>query len=61
MHSALHEECALGPYLKRHYPKGKPPARLFWFFESSNPEAVVKVLNACSINNHFWVFGAAAN
>jgi len=28
----------------------------FWFFAASNVELVVKVLNACSINNQFWVF-----
>ncbi|MFY9824708.1 MAG: hypothetical protein WAM82_25245 [Thermoanaerobaculia bacterium] len=29
---------------------------LFWFFSQSNPEMLVKVLNACSYNNRFWVF-----
>ncbi|MFP5284514.1 MAG: trypsin-like peptidase domain-containing protein, partial [Thermoanaerobaculia bacterium] len=28
----------------------------FWFFNSTNVEAVVKVLNACGLNNNFWVF-----
>lgn len=28
----------------------------FWFFNSANVEAVVKVLNACGLNNNFWVF-----
>lgn len=28
----------------------------FWFFNASNVEVVVKVLNACAINNRFWVF-----
>lgn len=28
----------------------------FWFFNESNVEAVVKVLNGCNINGHFWVF-----
>lgn len=27
-----------------------------WFFNSANVEAVVKVLDACGLNNHFWVF-----
>jgi len=27
-----------------------------WFFSSTNVEAVVKVLNACSLNNRYWVF-----
>ena len=30
----------------------------FWFFDSTNIEAVVKVLNGCGINNAYWVFGA---
>jgi hypothetical protein len=27
-----------------------------WFFTDSNIEAVVKVLNGCALNQHFWVF-----
>ncbi len=27
-----------------------------WFFNDSNIEAVVKVLNGCAINSRFWVF-----
>jgi hypothetical protein len=27
-----------------------------WFFDSTNVEAVVKILNACPINNNFWIF-----
>jgi hypothetical protein len=30
----------------------------FWFFESSNTELVVKVLNGCGIDNAYWVFAA---
>jgi hypothetical protein len=28
----------------------------FWFFSSTNVEIVIKVLNACSLGNHYWVF-----
>lgn len=28
----------------------------FWFFASTNVEALVKVLDACSFNERFWVF-----
>jgi Leucine-rich repeat (LRR) protein len=28
----------------------------FWFFSASNVEAVVKVLDACTFNQRFWVF-----
>jgi hypothetical protein len=27
-----------------------------WFFSSSNVEAVVKVLNGCALDGHYWVF-----
>ena len=27
-----------------------------WFFSSTNVEAVIKVINACSFNNRYWVF-----
>lgn len=30
------------------------------FTNPANPEALVKVLNGCAINGHFWVFSAAA-
>ncbi len=33
---------------------------LFWFFSPDNPEILVKVLNACSFNQKFWVFYAAS-
>jgi hypothetical protein len=32
---------------------------LFWFFGSSNIEMILKVLNACTLNNRYWVFAAA--
>lgn len=32
---------------------------LFWFFGADNPELLVKVLNGCSLGNHFWVFVSA--
>ena len=33
-----------------------PDTGYFWFFSSPNIEAVVKVLDACSLNSRFWVF-----
>ncbi|MEM6701696.1 MAG: Calx-beta domain-containing protein [Acidobacteriota bacterium] len=30
----------------------------FWFFDEANVEVVVKVLDACAVNNHYWVFAA---
>lgn len=32
---------------------------LFWFFGPQNLELLVKVLDGCSVNDHFWVFAAA--
>ena len=29
-----------------------------WFFDSSNTEVVVKVLDGCGVNSHHWVFAA---
>ncbi len=31
----------------------------FWFFQPSNREMLVKVLDGCGVNNHYWVFSAA--
>jgi len=28
----------------------------FWFFRDTNVEMVVKVLNGCGVNGHYWVF-----
>lgn len=33
-----------------------PDTGYLWFFNSSNVEAVVKVLNGCGVNNRYWVF-----
>jgi hypothetical protein len=30
----------------------------FWFFEPDNVEALVKVLDGCALNGHYWVFAA---
>ncbi len=32
---------------------------LFWFFEPSNWELMVKVIDGCGLNGRFWVFAAA--
>ncbi|HSN85959.1 MAG TPA: hypothetical protein VL025_04335, partial [Thermoanaerobaculia bacterium] len=31
---------------------------LLWFFDSANVELVVKVLEGCEVNDHFWFFAA---
>lgn len=33
----------------------------FWFFDPTNVEINLKVLDACVVNDHFWVFVAAAS
>ena len=33
---------------------------IFEFFEAGNWELLLKVLDACAVNGHFWVFGGAA-
>ncbi len=35
-----------------------PDSGYFWFFDPSNIESVVKVLNGCAINGNYWVFAA---
>lgn len=32
---------------------------LFWFFDADNWEMLVKVIDGCGFNNHYWVFAAA--
>ena len=40
-------------------PAGSDDSGLFWFFDPDNWEVLVKVLDGCAINQHFWVFAAA--
>jgi hypothetical protein len=35
-------------------------AALFYFFGPDNPEMLLKVVNGCWLNDHWWVFGSAA-
>jgi hypothetical protein len=32
---------------------------IFWFFSASNPEMLIKVIGACPVNGHHWVFASA--
>jgi Concanavalin A-like lectin/glucanases superfamily len=36
-----------------------PASGLFWFFSADNWEIQVKSIDACSLNNRYWVFSAA--
>jgi hypothetical protein len=39
-----------------------PDTGTFWFFDPANVELIVKVLDARTVNDHFWVFyGALSN
>ena len=40
-------------------PVSSDDSGLFWFFGPDNWEMLVKVLDGCGINGHFWVFAAA--
>lgn len=33
---------------------------LFYFFDKANWELMVKVLDGCALNGHYWVFGSAS-
>ena len=37
-------------------PRPSSSTALFWFFESDYWALEVKVLDACSVNGHYWVF-----
>jgi hypothetical protein len=38
---------------------GSDDSGLFWFFDRDNWEMLVKVLDGCTVNDHYWVFAAA--
>lgn len=43
----------------RSVPHRSDDSVLFWFFAPANWELLVKVLDACDLNGHFWVFFSA--
>lgn len=38
---------------------GVDDSGLFWFFNGDNLELLVKVLDGCGVNQHYWVYAAA--
>jgi hypothetical protein len=40
-------------------PCGTTDSGLIWFFDSSNWEMLVKIVDGCALNNRYWVFFAA--
>lgn len=39
---------------------GGADSGILWFFSADNWEMLIKVLDGCAINNHYWVFAASA-
>jgi hypothetical protein len=51
-----------GPGLGRPIPLqslGVTRGGLFWFFSQDNPELLLKILDGCVLNGHFWIFYSA--
>ncbi len=40
-------------------PVGSDTSGLYWFFGADNWEVLLKVLDGCGVNGHYWVFAAA--
>lgn len=43
----------------RAVPQGSADTGMLWFFRDSNWEVLIKVLNGCGINGHYWVLASA--
>lgn len=41
-------------------PGSSDDSGIFWFFDPTNWELMVKVLDGCAINDHYWVLGSAS-
>jgi hypothetical protein len=39
---------------------GVPLGGILWFFRQENPEMLLKILDGCAVNGHFWTFYSAA-
>jgi hypothetical protein len=40
-------------------PEATPSAGVLWFFDPSNWELLVKVIDGCALNGHYWLFASA--
>ena len=40
-------------------PLGLDRGGLFYFTDPQNPEILIKILDGCAVNGHYWVFYAA--
>jgi hypothetical protein len=57
--SATWKDFQGGTGVGRFVPLGSEDSGVIWFFSPSNFEVMIKVLDACSFNNRYWVFFAA--
>ncbi len=53
------EDFSGGSGQARSVPLGSTDSALFWFFEPANFEALIKIVDGCSFNGHYWVYLAA--
>ena len=53
------DDCTLGAGTVPTYGLGDS-GMLISFFELDNPEVLLKVIDGCAVNGHWWVFGSAA-
>jgi hypothetical protein len=56
--TADYQQTADGPSIQATAVTLTDATGYFWFFDSSNVELIVKVLDGCALNNHYWVFAA---
>ncbi len=52
-------EVGAEPGPGRVVPAGADDAGMFRFFDGDNWEILIKVLNGCDVNGHWWVYGAS--
>lgn len=45
--------------MAKRVPFGSADSGLFWFFNASNWEMLVKIIDGCGLNQNFWVYAAA--
>ena len=56
--TADYQQTADGPSIQATAVTLTDATGYFWFFDSSNVELIVKVLDGCALNGHYWVFAA---
>ena len=54
--TATFQQTPSGPLMTAHAVLLTDDTGYFWFFDPTNTEMVVKVLNGCAINENYWVF-----